>query len=79
MRIVDTNLTVKQRNKILEKYELDAKDIRLLERKGINSARTIIREIQRRFPQYEYNGLTVYSQCYQDWKKEKAPAVTSAK
>ena len=73
MARVIKSITIKQRNEILAKYELNVQDIRLLERKGYNNSVCIIREIQEQFPQYKYNGLTVYSYCYKKWAKQKAP------
>ena len=71
-------LTIRERKEILQQYELTAVDIRLLECKGINAARKIIKEIQKEFPQYEYNGLNIYSACYIEWKNKKAPGATDA-
>jgi len=65
-------LTKRERKELLERYELDAKDIRLLENVGINEARSIMNDIRNKFPKRRRMLRHVFSEDYVTWNEKYA-------
>ena len=64
-------LTKKERNQLLEQYELTVKDIRLLERRGYVYSYEVMKEVRNMFPYHRKNRDTVYTDDYLAWENQK--------